>query len=348
MAIPPRLSKILFLVLVASTNAAPPAVPLETSAPAAGVFSIYFENDLFAGTDQRYTNGTRLSWTSANLKKYGDDPTFGGLTGNFDNISLLGDGSFSRNVVFSIGQNMVTPSDTIRTDLITDDRPYAGWLYAGLGLIWKNETVRNSLILNLGVVGPWSCAQETQRLIHEARDIAVPRGWNNQLGNEVGAALAWEIMWRIRDKSEGGWDWDLLPFAGVTVGNVAINARLGTELRLGWNLPDDFGTAAISDASSTSTPVENSKAKHWRDNFGIHVFGRAEGRAVARDIFLDGNTFESSHSVTKEPLVADLAAGLSINWRNTKLSYAYLYRSREFKGQGDAQIFGSLSLTLNF
>jgi hypothetical protein len=156
MVSPPHLSKILCLLLLTSASAAPPAVPLETSAPAAGVFSIYFENDLFARTDQRYTNGTRLSWTSANLKQYGDDPTFGGLTGNFDSISLLGDSSFFRNVVFSIGQNRYTPSDTGHTDLITDDRPYAGWLYAGLGLIWKNETVRNSLILNLGVLGPWS------------------------------------------------------------------------------------------------------------------------------------------------------------------------------------------------
>ncbi len=336
------------LLVALALSAAPAAVAQETSRPWAGVFTAYFENDLFAGTDQRYTNGTRLTWTSARLENYGDDPTFGALTGNFDNISLLGGSGYSRNVVFSLGQSIFTPSDTESTALVVDDRPYAGWLYAGLGLIWKNETVRNSLVLNLGVVGPWSYAEETQRLVHEARGLAVPNGWDNQLQNELGAALAWETMWRIRDKVEGGWEWDILPYAGATAGNVAINARVGTEMRFGWNLPDDFGTAAISDTAATPTPVENAAAKQWRQNLGAHIFARAEGRAVARDIFLDGNTFEDSHSVTKEPLVADLAAGLSVNWRNTKLSYAFLYRTKEFKGQEDGQVFGSLTLTVNF
>lgn len=336
------------LLLAIAWSAATLLPAQETSRPSAGVFTAYFENDLFAGTDQNYTNGARLTWTSASLDKYGDDPTFGSLTGNFDGISLLGGGSYTRNVAFTIGQSIFTPSDTLSTELVPDDRPYAGWLYAGLGLIWKNEQVRNSLVLNLGVVGPWSYAEQAQRLIHEARDIPVPNGWDHQLHNEVGAALAWETMWRIRDRSEGGWDWDVLPYAGATAGNVAINARLGTEVRLGWNLPDDFGTASISDSAATPTPVENEQAKQWSQNLGAHVFARAEGRAVAHDIFLDGNTFGDSHSVTKEPLVADLAAGLSCNWRNTKLSYAFLYRTREFKGQDDGQIFGSLTMTINF
>jgi lipid A 3-O-deacylase len=46
--------------------------------------------------------------------------------------------------------------------------------------------------------------------------------------------------------------------------------------------------------------------------------------------------------------VADLAAGVSVNWRNTKLSYAFLCRTREFEGQDDGRIFGSLAMTINF
>jgi Uncharacterized protein conserved in bacteria (DUF2219) len=33
----------------------------------------------------------------------------------------------------------------------------------------------------------------------------------------------------------------------------------------------------------------------------------SQGRAVARNIFLDGNTFQNSRRVVKEPVVADLA-----------------------------------------
>src|SRR3546814_7467408 len=41
-------------------------------------------------------------------------------------------GADSRNVVVRVGQGMYTPEDGTRTDLVTDDRPYAGLLYAGV------------------------------------------------------------------------------------------------------------------------------------------------------------------------------------------------------------------------
>jgi lipid A 3-O-deacylase len=193
-------------------------------------------------------------------------------------------------------------------------------------------------------------AEETQRLVHEARDIPTPRGWDNQLDNELGIALAFERMWRFRDRQDvSTWDWDLLPYLGATVGNVAVNARAGAELRFGYNLPNNFGTAAIDFAVTTPTPLEApSRRKRWYQPAGAHLFIRAEGRAVARDIFLDGNTFSDSHSIDKEPLVGDLAAGISVNWKNTALTYSYVIRSKEFKGQAEEQVFGSLMLTWTF
>ncbi len=80
----------------------------------------------------------------------------------------------------------------------------------------------------------------------------------------------------------------------------------------------------------------------------MHMFARAEGRAVARNIFLDGNTFRSSHSVDKNIFVADLSLGFAMNWRNSKLSYAFIYRTREFKGQPEGQLFGSITLSIFF
>ena len=39
-----------------------------------GTFSIYVENDLFAGTDRQYTSRVKLGWSSADLENYSDSP----------------------------------------------------------------------------------------------------------------------------------------------------------------------------------------------------------------------------------------------------------------------------------
>ena len=56
--------------------AAAPAQSQEVSRAAGDhwTFSLYFENDLFADTDRRYTNGIKLSWVSPDLSDYRDSP----------------------------------------------------------------------------------------------------------------------------------------------------------------------------------------------------------------------------------------------------------------------------------
>jgi lipid A 3-O-deacylase len=312
-----------------------------------GALTFYFENDAFASTDQDYTAGARISWTSPSLKRFGDDTNVGGVAGIFDDAFWTGDSSYERNVAISIGQSMFTPVDTRSPNLVVNDRPYAGWLYVGLGLVWKKPNVKNTFLINLGVVGPWSFAEETQRFVHDSLGQGSPEGWGNQLRNEVGINLSYERKWRWPGVDRPhGFGWDFLPYVGASLGNVYTHAALGSEFRIGWNLPNDFGTGAISDSATTPTPLESGTA--YAHGLGFHFFLRAEGRAVLRNIFLDGNTFRESHSVDKYPFVADLSAGFGINWRNSKLSCAYIYRTKEFEGQANEQLFGSITLTIFF
>lgn len=332
------------------------AFALNTSAQAAGkdeaggTLGMYMENDLFAGTDRYYTSGVKFSWSSPDLEQLSDTPYASPFLGLFDLLPYINETNYQKNLVFALGQNIYTPDNTEAFDLITNDRPYAGWLYLGLGVVWKNADVRNTLVLNLGVVGPWSYAQEAQRLIHDLRGLDHPNGWDNQLHNELGAVLVYERTWRWPEhKRRSGLDWEMLPHLGAAVGNVQTYANLGAEVRFGLNLPDDFGTAAIGPAATTSTPVDGQQgADRSRFDLGLYLFARVDGRAVAHNIFLDGNTFGSSQSVGHNPFVADLSVGVAVNIKNTKLAYAFVYRTKEFREQQDAQIFGTLSLNWTF
>ena len=315
-----------------------------------GTFTVYFENDLFAGTDRFYTSGVKVSWSSPDLERFNDSPYAAPLLPLLDRLTFIGEET-QKNLIFSLGQNIYTPDDTEAFQRVPGDRPYAGWLYFGLGLVWKNATFRQTLVFDIGVVGSWSYAEEAQRLVHETRDLEVPNGWDNQLHNELGVVGTYQITTRWpRHERRVGFDWEVLPHAGISLGNVLISAQAGAEVRAGFNLPDDFGTASIGPAAATPTPVEGRQSAERARGFdlGMYLFARAEARAVGHNIFLDGNTFGGTQSVERKWFVADLSLGASVNYRNTKLTYALVYRSKEFYGQDEGQIFGSVSVNFAF
>jgi lipid A 3-O-deacylase len=315
-----------------------------------GTVSLYMENDLFAGTDRYYTSGVKFGWSSPDLEKFSDSRYASPFLPLFDALPFINNKDYQKNLVFAFGQNIYTPDNTETTALLTNDRPYAGWLYLGIGVVWKNAEVRNSLVFNIGVVGSYSYAQEAQRLVHDLRGLGHPDGWDNQLHNELGATLVYERTWRWpRHEKRSGLNWELLPHAGVALGNVQTYANIGGEFRLGVNLPDDFGTGAIGPAATTSTPVDGRMAaqRAWFD-LGLYAFARVDGRVVGHNIFLDGNTFGNGPSVDREVFVADISVGAAMNIKNTKLAYAFVYRTKEFREQQDAQVFGTVSLNWTF
>ncbi len=313
-----------------------------------GTLSVYMENDLFGGTDRYYTSGVKIGWSSANLNKFSESQVAAPLVPILEILPFINTEGYQRNFLLTLGQNIYTPDNTESVLPVEGDRPYAGWLYMGAGVAWKNESVRQSLVLNVGVVGSWSFAQEAQRMVHDFRKLDHPKGWDNQLHNELGVTGVYLREWRWpAHERRTGLNWEFIPHAGLVVGNVQTYANLGGELRAGLHLPDDFGTAAIGPASTTSTPVEGAAAaERSRFDLGLYVFARVDGRAVARNIFLDGNTFGNSASVDHKWAVADLSVGAAVNYGNTKFAYALIYRTEEFYGQKGGQVFGTVSFNV--
>ncbi|RPJ22911.1 MAG: DUF2219 family protein, partial [Desulfobacteraceae bacterium] len=66
------------------------------------------------------------------------------------------------------------------------------------------------------------------------------------------------------------------------------------------------------------------------------------------NVFLDGNTFTDSHSVDKKPFVGDLQTGLVVQYDRFRITYTQIFRTKEFDGQEDGDIFGSVSLSYQF
>lgn len=113
-------------------------------------------------------------------------------------------------------------------------------------------------------------------------------------------------------------------------------------MRFGENLPNDYGPPRIQPSLPGSAFYDPS------DGFGWYIFAGIEGRAVAHNIFLDGNTFQDSRSVDKKPFVGDLQAGIAVTLWRTRVSYTHVLRTREFDGQDTTDSFGAFSASFRF
>jgi lipid A 3-O-deacylase len=316
--------------------------------------NLYVENDLFSETDQDYTSGIRASWVSPDLQDYLDDPSLPGWIRKINRRLTFFHKTrkgLKRNVTFSIGQTIYTPEDWTRTDPIPDDRPYAGWLFASMGYQTRNDDQLDTLETRFGVVGPAAHGKEGQDFIHDLRGFEKFEGWHNQLRNEPGVVFLWEHKRKYKHlyNPNSRFGFDLIGHSGISLGNVRTYLNAGAELRLGWAIPDDFGTSALRPGGDNSTPDVIWDPRVTADrSWGAHVFVSFDTRVVGRDIFLDGNTFKESASVDKETVVGDAAVGFSFIYRGAKFSYAHIFRTREFSEQDDSHSYGSLAFSYTF
>lgn len=311
------------------------------------ILTLYFENDFFFGSDELYTNGLKLSWTSADLETYRGKSGFGAWA-----RSLM-DEQFSANnpkdshfVSLSLGQNIYTPEDTESLEVVADDRPYAGLLYLGLGYSKRSLSQVNHWEMVLGLVGPNAHAQQTQAFSHHFFDNDEPRGWSNQIDNEPVLNIYYEQKLRVL-RSQSDWGYDLYAYLVSGLGNLYIGALGGFQLRLGWQLPNDFGSGLIRPGPDTNAPLGKDDPRFFRPmrRFSAHIFAGLEGNYVLRNLTLDGNTAGSSHRVEKKPLVGGLALGIGFTIGRFKITMAHIYQTKEFTTQSENSDYGSIALS---
>jgi lipid A 3-O-deacylase len=313
-----------------------------------GIFSLYVENDVFAGTDRGYTNGFRFVWVSLDLNAERDQvrpPRW------LDRLSrmlpLVQPPDARRFMSLSFGQNIYTPDDITRSDLIPDDRPYAGISYAALGFHAQDRSSMDTVELYAGIVGPSSLAGWTQYTLHKFFGWTYPQGWARQLHDEPVLGLVYDHKWKLDMTRESrSLGWDLIGHGGAELSNMWTGLRSGIELRGGWNLPRDFGTSFIQPGSDSASLFEERDIRlKGRELFGFHLFLALEGQWVARNLFLDGNTFRSSHHVEKEPFLAGAAAGFALRYKRLRFSFSYVAKTKEFTTQRKKSLFGSLNIS---
>jgi hypothetical protein len=308
------------------------------------IASLQFENDALGaeGSDRHYSNGLRISWlTAENRLPHWLEATARALP------VVPRDARLRANI--ALGHNIYTPEDIKTSELVVDDRPYAGWLHLDFGVVAETDNSLDVCAISLGTIGPAAHGEEVQVWFHSLIGSPQPQGWQHQLHDELTLMAIFEHKWRNLLRTEAapvlgslGIELDAAPHAGFAIGNVFAYGGAGLTLRCGNDLPADFGPPRIRPGLPGSDFFVPSRG------FGWYLFAGLEARAVAQNIFLDGNTFRGSHSVIKEPLVGDLQAGIAISALGMRLAYTHVVRSAEFVGQREPDLFGATTLSVRF
>lgn len=137
-----------------------------------------FMNIWFNGSDDSYTNGTRID--------YFYQPAHGSRLFADSWMPRAGAGGVD---IYSWGamQIMYTPDNIIDSGYQPNDYPWSGALIATHTRYSYNAEKEYDLQteLVLGVIGPAALARQTQTLVHRVEDYYMPRGWAHQFANDL-------------------------------------------------------------------------------------------------------------------------------------------------------------------
>ena len=318
-----------------------------------------WENDSFLDpfgeefTDRHYTQGFFLRYWN------GDDSDESGFLWSSQamrSVWNLGMEVEATRGGIAFGQEIYTPEDIAfgpsffgvgysldAFDVQVDDRPYAGYLFVepqwerrGTVSFFAVEEVpvRDRFGIALGVVGPASGAEEVQTRWHDLFNGVEPVGWEQQLENEFAFTLHAERTWLLQYRGkQSALAVDLMPTVGFDLGNVSTRLTVGSEVRVGFGDVHAFALPSMGDVVCGN---------------GFYLFASAEGWAVGRNIFLDGNTFRDSHSVDKERWVGEVSFGFGFRTPVLEGQVGWVGRSKEFEIQDESNSYLSLSAKILF
>ena len=295
-------------------------------------FTVIEENDFFAhvsASDKHYTQGLRLEY-------HFHDPKGGPL---FTPRSIYGDDRLFANGV-AVGQAMFTPENITADPPDPLDRPYAAWLYVAFlttvtdpGRRWQDTWE-----WSIGTIGPRALGDEIQSGWHELIGADDPT-WTNQLENEIGGGIAVKRQWSNVAAGEEGDDWAArsITSAGLSASTILSEVSLGAKMLWGYRAPADYEAG------------QGPRSLQTGEGFRLYGFVGVEGRFVPWNVFLDGNVWRESASVSRKYLVADFSGGVVLRLgASFGISYAQVFRTGEQTNDPRYHNFGSIAASLTF
>jgi len=288
-------------------------------------FGFKTENDAYLATlnDRYYTNGLFIYFRRA------IDP------------ANLPDKIEKKTFEISAGQKMYTPfwGQVARRE--DQDRPFAGYLYAGgaYSIFYKNESVLKTNI-EIGTVGPNSLAQDAQKFLHKTVGFYSPAGWEYQIKNELAINLAAnysKLLIRSNDNAV-----DLSGQGYANLGTTFSGLGASVLFRAG-RLNQLFNSASHHAIIGSAKTESLNKSEFF-------FYAKPQLNVVAYDATIQGSLFNDDSPLTfgVKPIVFEQQFGVNYSSKRFTADFNVIFKTKEVKSLAKAQNYGALSLYYRF
>nr|WP_226789275.1 lipid A deacylase LpxR family protein [Polaribacter reichenbachii] len=266
------------------------------------------DNDLYVSvnSDRYYTNGMFLTYRylSENKNKNLEKKIF----------------------EWQIGHKMYTAYRPVVKTINLHDRPFAGYLYAGLGLrkVYKNNKILNTSV-QIGIIGPNAYAKELQDFIHDIYGFEEATGWQYQIKNAFGLNFGAEYTNLLTESKSKTFDISWVNSANL--GTVFTNINTGLNFRFGFT---ELQKMANSIAFNTNLNDESTTFKREVESF---FYIKPALQLAFYDATIQGSFLNKNSIVTKEiiPLVFNLELGIKFTANRFNFGYAFNYNTSKSK-----------------
>ncbi|MEM1449595.1 MAG: lipid A deacylase LpxR family protein [Planctomycetota bacterium] len=338
-----RLSLSVLLAAVAAACTAPAPAPgprLESRT----AIALTFDNDVFTGSDNNYTNGFSIAAMTGPVRSESPDslPRRWGKAWSF--LPFIDSERGDVYVGAAIGQEIFTPEDITVANPPPTEQPYAGVLFADFTFAGRGANQCSAWKLRVGMVGPESQAAEVQTKAHEIIDDDRPQGWDTQLPTEPILNLDYNLVQEIPLVRGDGLGARIIPTAGVSVGNYFTGGGLAAHAEVGWNLPDTVGAISLRNGIDPIGLIAATR----KTAPSLSLFAGGGAFLVGHYLPLDGTVFRDSPSVDSEPVVGFLSAGASVRAGSFALSYLLSFFSQRYATEQTNDDFGRVTLSWSF
>lgn len=286
----------------------------------AGIVS---DNDLYTSVhnDRYYTNGLELFYR---------------FLSNSDTLSA------SRKIwEFRLGQYMYNPQSVYTAEPITQDRPYAGYLFAqgGINIYHANGNLLKAN-LQLGVVGPESGAEATQKFLHGLLHYPRVLGWKYQIRTtpavQLNAFYSHKLFSGNRLRKA-----DYYVQAEAQWGTIWSSASVGVMSRISLN-----GMLTPIYHSSMYGAALN-QSRDYTGRRELFLFFNPRIQYMYYDATIQGSPFNNSSPVTYTLIPFRFNAEAGIKYGRSRYTYAYSfnYRGQELRNNViTGYYYGSIQL----